>query len=1540
MANEEIAADPVGPLADEFMDRCRRGERPSVTEYAARHPDLADRIRQVFSMIMLMEKAGSGPDGEASTFDGTGSAEEHATPERIGGYRILREIGRGGMGVVYEAEQTALGRHVALKVLPVGAARKHERMERFQREARSAARLHHTNIVPVYEVGAAGDLCYYAMQFIHGQPLDMVLQELRSLYQDGRSPAATAPLDPRRASATDAERTAAAMSLLAGGAVTHTQVASPEGPAGNADFTLRPAAPAEDVPPPSVSSLTLTGSGTAPGGRSGRWHYYRSVAGVGIQVAEALEYAHREGVIHRDVKPSNLLLDTAGRVWITDFGLAYQPDAHAPGDKALTQTGEIVGTLRYMPPERFRGWSDPRSDVYSLGLTLYEMLLFRPAFEAAEQVALMEMAIHAEPTRLRKADPQIPRDLETIVLKAIDKEPGRRYQSAAELAVDLKRFLEDRPVLARPSTAVERTWRWCKRNRAVSTMGAAVALLVFMVMIGATVAAAVFRQQRNDLADQAQQLKQDKTLLSEAAVQTETSLWKSDYSQARGYRWSGLGGRRFRALQAISEAARLQPHLKPEDWHSLLGRPLGPEEADSVSPALVLRNEAIACMALADLSPVKRWQGSFGPADPVDFSADLERYARVEADGSIGVRSVREDQALIRLPGTGRPFFLQFSPDGRFLAAKSIVANGYVFVLWELVIGKPVFQAPAAGYAAVDFSPDSRRVAVVGRDTAIRVYDVATGQEEWQRLPADGLPGHLQFDPHGRKLATSHMNGKSACVWDLETGEVIRLNHPSYANGLAWSPDGQLLAVGGSDHCVHVWEVASRTERVILKGHKDLVDHVAFHPRGDLLVSCGWDGRTLLWDFRSGRELVAVEGNFIRFGSDGRFLAVDYGLHVGLWEVATGEECRALHGSEPSGAVTRSAAISPDGRLIASGGEDGVRLWDARTHQPAAELKLGNTSDVAFDPAGGLITSGVDGLFHWPIRPLAGPTAGGFRVGPPEPIPLILPGSPHRVALSQDGSTLAVDILNRNQAVAISNQAVVIDRRSGKTVVLNARNSLMYVALHPDGRWVATGNYKGSGVHVWDGRTGEPVTGLPAGGTATVAFSPDRKWLVVSTAQGYRFYDVGSWEPRHAVELPLTRGSSMAFSPDGRTAALGVDRLGVVRLVETGTGRELATLDITHGPTTLGPMDFSPDGSQLVIAYGREGVRVWDLRKVRERLATMDLDWDPAPYAPANPAAGPIRVEVDAGRVHQGRSLGHLSAGQWQPALDATNRTIAQFAKDVAALAGGVHRDRSLGHLNAGDWKKALEEAELAIKADPKHAEGYYLRGRGRLGLGRSAEARDDFTQALALNRNHTEASHYRGHAHDRLGQYENAAADFAEALKRLPKDAHLHYVRGRARHYLRQYDLAIEDFEQVLRLKALAVDEGGASEALAWLRVAGPERHRNADQALPLAKRALELKPEGYEPLRTVGAVQYRLGQYDEAVNTLTRAAAATKSGPAAYDQFFLAMTYHQLGETVKARECYERALAWRKKQTRLAEVNAELLTSLQVEVEGVLQP
>jgi serine/threonine protein kinase len=335
-------------------------------------------------------------------------------PERLGDFRLVREIGRGGMGVVYEAEQVSLGRRVALKVLPRHALLDPDAVERFRRESRAAARLHHTNIVQVFGTGEQDGLHYFVMQLIPGVGLDALIREL------GRSgPGA----------ARDAALDATVRGLLSG-----RFAAPPEAPAG----------------------------GEAPSGSSsgtGR-RYWASVARIGAQVADALAFAHAHGIVHRDVKPSNLLLDPQGTVWVTDFGLAKE----TAGPNDLTGSDCLIGTLRYVPPERFRGRSDARGDVYGLGLVLYELLTCRPAFPTADRAGLLQQVMHAEPPRPRRLNPAIPYDLETVVLKATARDPAQRYPTAAELAEDLRRFVDDRPVRARRVTAPERLWRWGRRN--------------------------------------------------------------------------------------------------------------------------------------------------------------------------------------------------------------------------------------------------------------------------------------------------------------------------------------------------------------------------------------------------------------------------------------------------------------------------------------------------------------------------------------------------------------------------------------------------------------------------------------------------------------------------------------------------------------------------------------------------------------------------------------------------------------------------------------------------------------------------------------------------------------------------------------------------------------------------------------------------------------------------------------------------------------------------------------------------------------------
>jgi serine/threonine-protein kinase len=486
MAEPEKQRNPVEELAESFLRRYRQGEQPSITEYVAKHPELAWEIRDLFPALVVMEEVGA-EESDPATAE---SASDGRQPEQIGGYRIIREISRGGMGIVYEAQQESLGRHVALKVLPHLVSGDATRLLRFRREARSAARLHHTNIAPVFEVGESHGIHYYAMQFIDGQALDSVLRELRRLRAASAlfSPESETPwsgqefLERQELSQHLARSLRSGLSIGEGGPTEESRDSPPS------DIeTKKTLAPESDL----AGGAPMSSDGS-PGGGQGPTsdllsksdsQYFHSVARVGLQVAEALAYAHRQKVLHRDIKPSNLLLDFHGTVWVTDFGLAKED-----GDD-LTRTGDIVGTLSYMAPERLSGLSDARSDIYSLGLTLYELLTLQPAFRESDRYRLIMRVTHEEPPRPTKLDPQVPRDLETIVLKAIAKEPARRYANAEALAEDLRRFLSDRPIQARRASIRERSWRWCRRNPVVASMSVVLIVMGLLICIGSVFAA-------------------------------------------------------------------------------------------------------------------------------------------------------------------------------------------------------------------------------------------------------------------------------------------------------------------------------------------------------------------------------------------------------------------------------------------------------------------------------------------------------------------------------------------------------------------------------------------------------------------------------------------------------------------------------------------------------------------------------------------------------------------------------------------------------------------------------------------------------------------------------------------------------------------------------------------------------------------------------------------------------------------------------------------------------------------------------------------
>ncbi len=1137
--------DEVERLAEEFLARRRKGEPAAIEEYIARRPDLAADIREVFPTLLMVEDLGGefsgdagarpalGPDGklggDAAVSNGAvslGAASNGGIGlQHVGEYRILREVGRGGMGIVYEAEQESLRRRVALKVLPFHSLLDSKHLERFHEESRAAARLSHPNIVPVYGVGEHLGLHYYAMQFIPGQGLDRVIEEVSRLRKEGDSRTETTPAAPR----------------------------APD------------------------SSSIVTDGGTATG-RGGRERYFRNAARIARDAALALDYAHREGILHRDVKPSNLLLDPAGHVWLADFGLAK-----AQGSEDLTQSGDFVGTVRYSAPERFQGWSDPRSDVYSLGLTLYEMLALRPAFAGRDRGRLMRKVASEDPPPLRRLDRAVPRDLETIVLKAAAKDPRGRYANARTMADDLDRFLEGKPVEARRSTPLGRLGRWCARNPTVAGLAAAVALLLAVVAAVST------------------------TAVVRLAKEQDVGLQKlrdSYLQQARAHRTSGRPGQRFDALEALRLAGEIRAGSD-------------------------LQDEAIAALSLADARLVKSWEKSKNE-NPF-FDGDMRRMALVLPGGEVVVRATESDRELFRLPGADfKPGYVyaRFSADGKHLAIRYHQGAKNEWVVWDLdrrVAAARISRAVQSD--ASDFTPDGARVLLGKLDGSAAIVDLASGNERGE-LRAEIPIAALAVHPGGRLVAVVGFRAHDLLVVDMESGATARRFKPP--NGkprltcTSWDPSGRLLAAGSDDHDrrVYIWDTGRGTLRCALDGHQAEVVQVGFSGGGDLLLSNGWDPKARLWEPWSGRLLFTLGGQSGDLARDGRSFHIISPNRIEAWEMTPTREYYTLVAHE--GTTEKhpfSISLATGKHLAVTSGRDGVRVWDLAARREAAYLPIGATHFAFFNREGRyLYAGGSSGLFRLPFQ--VRPELGGrrARVGPPERLgAFAISGTP---SLS-DGDRQLAFVDRRTRRIRLADPS---DPLGG--IELEASAGYEWAALSPDGRWAAAGSVRiGKEVQIWNARDGRPALRLPVQ-DARVEFDPSSRYLATISLEACTLWRTDGWEPN--VRIERQRGQTfmglIAFDPGGEVAAL-THSFSRIWLFETATGRKLAELE---APEAIAPNSIALDlsGGFLAASTGSHRIQVWDLRRIVGGIAALGIGGE-IPVSIGDAAAtGRWKIEV------------------------------------------------------------------------------------------------------------------------------------------------------------------------------------------------------------------------------------------------------------------------------------------------------------------------
>ena len=427
-------------IAESFAQAIRNGDAPSVDAIVEQHSDPTGELKALLQSIEMIESLKQTESAADETF----TSEFTEDLKRLDDYEIVGEIGRGGMGVVFEAIHESLGRRVAIKVFSASALGDDRLLQRFQQEAQAAARLRHSHIVPVYGVGRSDRFHYYVMDLVDGMSVRQWLREI-----GGQVDAAVSTIDESMTSGTMELHTAETHSRLSGSTITGR-----EGPRVIRNLSNQPGHPS----------------------------YFRCVAEKIADVCDGLDYAHQQGTLHRDIKPANLLFDLDGAIWITDFGLAKLDEA-----SDFTRTGDIVGTPQYMPPESFEGRYDERSEVYAVGLTLYELLSLRPAISATSQAEAIRMAMSGVSSSPRKHSPSLPKDLETITMKALAHEPDRRYQSTRRLRDDLQRFLANRPIAARRVSFLQRAARWSRREPLAASLTAA----VFLSLVALTIVSAV-----------------------------------------------------------------------------------------------------------------------------------------------------------------------------------------------------------------------------------------------------------------------------------------------------------------------------------------------------------------------------------------------------------------------------------------------------------------------------------------------------------------------------------------------------------------------------------------------------------------------------------------------------------------------------------------------------------------------------------------------------------------------------------------------------------------------------------------------------------------------------------------------------------------------------------------------------------------------------------------------------------------------------------------------------------------------------------------
>ena len=883
----------------------------------------------------------------------------------------------------------------------------------------------------------------------------------------------------------------------------------------------------------------------------------RRAAAIVSQVARAVHHAHQRGILHRDLKPANILLDEAGNPFVSDFGLAKfllpKPDS------AQTLAGAPLGTPGFMAPEQAAeraGQITTAADVFSLGAMLYYLLAGRAPFEGETTLETLKHTVEEEPKRPSTFNGEIGSDLEIICLKCLEKEPSRRYASAAELADDLDRWQEGQPIRARAVPAWERGWLWARRRPAIAGLTLLAALLLLVGVAG--------------IAWQGRAAARHADRAEKALRQATETLWQASYDRARALRGSGQMGQRVKALEAISTAAAIRP--SPE-----------------------LRVEALAALALPDLEDTGRWLPL--PADyfALHVTSSGNAYAYATREGLVRVHRFEDGSLMGEYPFGSPVHILWSSPDAGYFA----MTDDNRLEVWNVGAKASLLQRTDVRRAA--FHPHLPQVAVSERDGTVRIYSLSTAAE-LASLPV-GQGATPVFSPDGEKLAV--VKDRACEVWSISP--PTRLGQCDLVANCfrhAWRPGSDHILLGCEDATLMAWDW-QRRELALVGRHEREGVFVCAEPGGEWAATTSWDGILRLWSLAARRQVL--EGRTVRplgFDSTGQWLCVAGTRGVARWRFHWPEELRLLSGSFGPAKRLEMPIISPNSRWLAAMNlRAGFQVWDLATGQSQACQADAGLERVCWAGHDALLAaSSQTGVTLWTNR---GP-ADNWMLSPLVRLTdnQFTKARQARLTPNHDGLWLACE-----------DRLELYDWPSGQhQQTLRGQPFFDRFDLSTDGRWIASGYWNsfdpfGSDLWVWSTQTGQRVRAISAG-NCEACFSPDGRWLVIAEAAKYQQFALQGHPTNWVLAFTHRRenwsgGAGVAFSGDARWLVVAADKR-EFRLLESATGRELARFTPLTRSTTQ--YALSADHRWLVCS-AEAGLHVWDLVKLRTRLRTWNLDW-------------------------------------------------------------------------------------------------------------------------------------------------------------------------------------------------------------------------------------------------------------------------------------------------------------------------------------------